>query len=129
MADLPSAAICTWVFPTSTTLKARMLAVLSVPLVPPHAASPRHNATTAAEGGGRSRPNLRRLHADSLDPPTRPCLVHLGDRRRGSREACAALAMACPANRSRCSPRQMQPTPDAGDARCSPGQYDQSKCR
>ena len=49
VADLPSAATCRWVFPTSTSPKARTLAVpLASPLLP-HAATARHNAASAGK--------------------------------------------------------------------------------
>src|SRR5271170_3594394 len=61
IADLPSAATCKCVLPTSTSPKGRMLAELLVTPVLPHAVTPRHSAAKASRGRALSLPTPQDL--------------------------------------------------------------------
>src|SRR5271154_946544 len=85
IADLPSAATCKCVLPTSTSPKGRMLAELLVTPVLPHAVTPRHSAAKATRGRALSLPTPqdlsevgpRPLHATSPQIGQRPGRVTL----------------------------------------------------
>ena len=61
IADLPSAASCKCVLPTSTSPKGWMLVELLVTPVPPHAVAQRHSAAKATRGRALSLPTPQDL--------------------------------------------------------------------